>query len=578
MRSASLHRVLAVEAFKASVSIWAGCPESGPCSSILVTRGSDRAFVLVNADAGKVIPLQIPADGPHWSRHGRLSPPLPHQAFLGRDGLLRILELKECTDTFLPGRPQCHWHTINPHNGQVLRSAPGNAWFMDHNSLPQLYHAKASLVLGMPDAGKLVIMDADSLREVARICAAPGLTAPADNSDSGLCFRSCKWSTRGDMLAVSVVPRRAVADLLVPQIRIHKTASGECLQSIELPGAFQTGLEPVLFSWSHGLDVLVVCWVCHMARSDNHEAASSSSTPEVQIMLLDPVQQFREEILPPPGAEWELSCTWTPCGRLLVAGFRRPGLAGTCIINPLTHLPVYTATLHAPCWCNPAHRHGHDCIMWSQNHSHGKPSDGFSDTVVAFIPEQHALIRFQNHNGEWTVTEISLKLDVRMPNFCSGKPLAPDGSYFIGACQLSEGKACLCHWDTTNSAGLHVGSPFSASSHGMLDVDWAPFPPGWSPMHACIMSHGLSCAAIGGDLPVLDHDHGMFPCIRLVDAKSHQVCGSWAPADLYKHMQAPALKTWFAWHADGLRWAPSARHLAVLCNGLVSVLSFQTAY
>ena len=573
MRSASLHRVLAVKAFKASVSIWAGCSEGGPGSSILVTRGSDRAFVLVNADAGKVITLQIPADGPHWSpvsSYRRLSPPLPHQAFLGRGGLLHILELREDTDTFLPSHPRCHWHTVDPHSGQVLRSAPGNAWFMDPTSLSQLYHAKASLVLGMPDAGKLVIMDADSLQEVACVCAAQGLTAQADQSDAGLCFRSCRWSTRGDMLAVSIGPHRAVADrLILPRICICATASGQCLQSIELPGASMTYQENIKFSWSSSLDVLVVCWAGHSDQFVTTEPAISSCFPEVQIMLLYPVQQFREEILPPPGAEWELACTWTPCGQLLVVGFKTGGTScryGACVTDPLTHLPIYTITLHNSFYWKT-------WIMWSNICSHREPSD----TPVAYIPHRHALIRFQHCDGGWNVSEISLKPNLRMPNFCCGKPLAPNGSYLVGARQSSEGKACLCHWDAENGACLRVGSAFSASSHGMLDVDWAPFPPGWSPLHACILSHGLSCAAVGDDLPLLDHDHGMFPRISLVDANSPQVCGSWAPADLCKHMQAPALKTWFAWHADGLRWAPSARHLAVLCNGLVSVMTFETA-
>lgn len=60
--SGSLHWVLAVRALKASASIWAGSPEGCPCSSVLVTCGSDETMKLVNADSGKVIRLQIQND------------------------------------------------------------------------------------------------------------------------------------------------------------------------------------------------------------------------------------------------------------------------------------------------------------------------------------------------------------------------------------------------------------------------------------------------------------------------------------------------------------------------------------
>ena len=563
VRSASLESVMALRVYKASNTIWASCHQDLPCSGLLLTRTRDKRLVLINADTGRVLPLQLPWDDsfPPWNRN-----PPPHQAFMGSDGLLRVVEPLWHPPFTRPPCLQCHWHTIHPLNGHVLRSAFHHMWFMDADLLTRLRHAKARLALSMPDALTLLVMDEDTLQEVCRISMAHSCTEAMGSSNDSipdLVFGSLEWAAQGDLLAVSVQRYHASeSQAHMPQIRIHSTASGQCLQSIELEH-----LQNVRFSWSESLDLLVVCWAS-LQDLTPVKAAAGSSSERTQIMLLDPFQQTQEEVSPPAEAEWRLHCHWTPCGGLLVTGLRSAGLPGICVLDVLSRQPLYTATFESASW---SFQDSH-MITWSQHCRQAR----HHEACMAYLPERHAFVHFDKLNDQWHVRETSL-VKSRMPNLCSGKTFAPDGSYLVGVHQLADGKACLCNWDSREINCFAVGPAFFASGHGMFDMDWVPFPPGWSPMHACILSQGLSCAEIEGHLPSMNHAHGRFPCIHLVDAKAHQVLESWMATDLFEHMKAPALRTSFAWHAEELRWAPNSKHLAVLCNGLLLLLIFKTS-
>ena len=109
------------------------------------------------------------------------------------------------------------------------------------------------------------------------------------------------------------------------------------------------------------------------------------------------------------------------------------------------------------------------------------------------------------------------------------------------------------------------------------DLDWAPFPPAWPGVYACIVQRGpgisewASLAGHEGPEEV--------PFVGLVDARHHKLLGSWTAADLDKYARISFPLTSLPWKPQALKWAPSGRHLAVLCpcRSKVLFLTFQTA-
>lgn len=493
-------------------------------------------------------------------------------------------------------------------------------YHQDHSKKPERFilHMTAGLMLAKPSGSDMVIIvDAETMTEVSRWTitaqhldsAFESLAAQAQGNVA-LSVGNLAWSAKGNMLALSMQIQihdeaSAFVHRLVQsappitaafELHMYDTSSGDCLHSANLaiePDSigFWSGVR----SWGlHGK--VTLSWSCTqdlLAMSESHDSsltvfAFTPSAPHIANGSLQPLQVPTKPTSTRRLVPGLCRCSWTPCGTLLVALSKDHGFL---IFHPHTLETIFSTPVARP-------EAGIYC-SWAQKPSFGSESN----IVLAYLREQHVLITCRYIRGEWQSQACTLTGLAS----CLGGFITPSGRAIGSLQQQDDGSTYLVHHRLSSSQTYTIASAYlPIQSPQLCEKDppsvrpvWAPFPSAWPNIYACIHMP-LAERRLG---PYGSPDLSLKPLrpqsspqsVKLIDAKAHQVLGSWTVAELNKRAsvcnasngkpksdkqncsrEVKALALLPAREELGhLEWAPNAQHLAVYgTQGSVWILTF----
>ena len=163
LRSASPQRVAKMAACAADAGFWVDGPDCREGPSLYLSRSQKGILQLLDASAAVAQPLKL-----------ALKTHCIVCAFMGRDGMLRIVE--GGWSTTMSMQPLA-WHTIDPSSGKTVASITKHSWPSSSELGDSIYHAAAHQALGMvggfQDKRTLAVMEADTLTETFCLALTP---------------------------------------------------------------------------------------------------------------------------------------------------------------------------------------------------------------------------------------------------------------------------------------------------------------------------------------------------------------------------------------------------------------------
>ena len=549
LRSASVQRVVKMAASDVNSSFWVDWPACAMGPSLFLSR-SRGIIQLLDADAPTAQPVLL-----------ALRTNRNFHAFMGRDGMLRIVEGQRDPES---DSQVLTWHTINPASGTTTASVSKYHWPYELNIRNSIYHAAGHMALGMIDAHTIAVLEADTLAETLKLDLAFSQALPGNFS---CVLTSIAWSPQGTMLAVCLnmtgPDAPGIGWLTQSEVQIFDAASGQHVQSLTL-----RGLGAVYSMWSSSLGKLVV-----RCRGEVSASASSFRSLSNTLRVLEPALQtvalVPNNMTLEQGSAWE-DCWWDPSGALLVASVslrfacsshHSESLSGLCVLDPCTLRPIFRAAQR------PAE------ISWGLLASSGKPPG----TLVAYMPSACSQVTFWQDQSKWQVEERSLK-DVA--NSRSGH-VTPDGRTLLLTQMDDYKRTILCQHAFNSSETFAIAetsspdvpfcnqgpaSPFQQwpqawpgeLAAGHLNISWNPCLGSWSGVYAFQHAHPLQ----GGG-----------QCLTLVDAKAHKVLGSWSGADLALLTgRRTSRKDGVPEDFHSISWSRNGTRIAAFCSSLDMVL------
>ena len=405
------------------------------------------------------------------------------------------------------------WYKIDLSTGhsQSLLRTREFSYHLD-NYQACMVHLASGQALGMFDVHTVVIMDADTARELCQISLAArhGAHARAFIKVAGLA-----WSSHGDMVAIGiqvVLPPLASTsgrdgEVVSWEVHIYNTSGGECLRSASFPSNLATSLD---LSWSSSMNILAV-----LSRPSGRLTVLDADSPAAPAQA---VIHFRLAV----------RCLWTPCGSLLLLVSHERGFY---ILDPQSLQEI----LHAP---QPVYERPDLGISWA---SKSLPGSGIK-TVTAYLRGPRSIITCWLIAGNWHARQD----DMRDHGGWFGGCIAPSGDALVVIQPQNDNTTAVIHADlrAADQKITRIAPAYTAFEHlrphstrgAHIKPTWTPFPRSWPSMYA------YARMPLNAD-PSQNMRHACPRSVRLVDANAHAVVGNWTVTALDRLAQQGEFKS-----------------------------------
>ena len=554
--------------------MWVQSPLGVPTCACLISQGRGGYLNLFNADASNGQPTRVAlALSGAWC------------AYMGRDGRLRVVEVKEAQPGVADPACTLSWRTADTLTGRVLSTTRKHSWYLPPNWLGSIYHAASHQVVAMSGPGVVVVMDAETFQDTVRIDVAES------SPRSLVCL--LRWSPTSSLLALLCQgpPATGVASFMGPySAHIHKASTGQRLQSVHIP-AEQGRMRPHM-AWSSSRELLALLreresyvhqdgpqgpygfaedfqafdWDDPAENVHDHLQEDLAGTFQAaycpnEIQVLDPACGQAAMV---PDDAYPEHCTcrslmWTPCGTLLIARceheiwhrvddyfiFDPDSLA---LIWKLEALPYQRSRAGELCWA---------------------PYDRSRDALSVYVPWTGCLFTFHHVSSGWKATER------RLPHAGIGNEAAfsPCGKLLMLKvdAKFPDPKILYRHGldeEVQKPLVAWPNYPFWPASV------WVPLPRGWRPI--------LAYAYIQS-LPDPGRKHATW-YVNLMDVELQKLLGSWQLPELLDMAGRPDGRAEHNHHGDNLSvpnyflWAGNGKHLAFSGLDISIVMTFASKW
>ncbi len=580
-------------------SAWVACP-SNVQRALLLSQSDIGTLTLLDADNNLLRELT------GWSGLR-----LPFLSYLGGDGLLHLIKV-------VNPKPELHgegqmlpirWYTFDPDTCHQVACKTKLFWPLP---IDQMYHAQSGQALGVDLCGTgefcqawLVVVDAITLQEKSRM---ELYTAPSATVTFGGAF----WNHDGSMVAALMYhelprgPDGPKSRRRLGKVHIFDTANGSRLLSLQL----RMHLDEVTVCWSPTASLVAVHQIwsrppraapidagaspadsCDLGSLFGPEAdhglvigatgsaichAGFGMSPDDNdgLRILDPAAQqvyvIRCRTFPPaqadehpargsPGPYMSFkTCEWSPCGNLLLAGWRlssAPRSSGFSIYAR----PFFGSAPEV----DPSP---------SVLDSSGSPSNmtwrtvpGVGSRVAAFFPSRCLYVLFEKVGRHWhaLTTDLQHVVPPGQPSF-----LDPHCKSLI----IHAADGYMTHLELAPQTTHRILPEHQQHFRYEPPPQWA-FPAAWSPVYAYVHTFPPQPTANTGPSSSA-HKSAAPSCVVLADAARHYVRGMWTADELREHMENARQREGTPGDANTVAWAPGGKHLAVFGSAWTLVVTF----
>lgn len=464
-------------------------------------------------------------------------------------------------------------------------------------------HCEASRAVGLLNAHTIGFMDAKTACPIAKSSIFPAHRSSAE-PDSDISIAKFAWSNDGSMLAVALrststahesdsdgssapsidsdeAPQASHSSHHISEIQIYDTSTGARILELPLEAVH------VRMSWSANLGLLAVICKLRPSVPDWEEQRSASESSRTEIKLLRPaLPSCHGSSMAPcvsniPGYD---ACEWTPGGDLLLVWSQYQKAR---FLDPW-HLDI----VFSP---QQVRQEPMNAISWVLGPEMPLGSVTPTKCILAYLQDDPcSIIALKLLDGRWHGQQNLL--DTR--DLHGNGVISPDGTALIlRRANFAAGFDSIWHYDCKTQQEHDLSSAFRAhhrSCRKPYDPDhsgdpevstnpnfkpdptfaisqptWAHIPRGWSQLYAC---HHFDPNARGTP--------GLYSyAVSLVDAGAHQLlvklsirslmelacAGRSDPLDPLEDCCKEVQK---------LEWSPNCKHLAVICNNWILIMSF----
>ena len=366
------------------------------------------------------------------------------------------------------------WYSVEPTTGILKPLCIFKYSSQKFASTQDLRCRSAHLVLGTLNAQKIVVMDDEILEEISTI------NLPRLSKDVPLDIetQTMAWSVDGSMLAF-LLQEETLTPSATPQVCIYDSASGQHLQTFELPVHVIIG-PCAHIVWSRSLSLLAVIY----PLESQDEIGMDTRTC---CRILDPSLGKVSDAL--PGASWDYylgalpwlqpmpSC-WSSCGNLLVL----PGQGGVDAMDPNSFKVVHHFT-------------GCPDLSWVQLPTRtALQTQKQEKTLAACDRSENILLNFTLQGKQWRVKNVDLYLSLSCLKHVH---LARTGTVLVGDSEGLAGTVDIHHFVAPAFLAHYTGHCTPLQAAGCYSMKWSSFSKGMAAA-SCISGVGSSCFLSNG--------------------------------------------------------------------------------